>query len=197
MGASSLTAWLRQRIADADRDSADDDWALRLDSDAEAVQVLTIHRSKGLEFPIVYHPFAWQPGYIDQDEPPAYHDDQNDDLWTIDVGGKYAPDIARHRRLRDGEQRGDELRLLYVTLTRAMHQATDGWAGGWQSHNSPCGRLLCGRDDAGVVTAEGTHTPVDDEVAARFKTLAAQVPARIAVERVEAPAGARWIGEPH
>ena len=72
LGVASLTAWLRQRIADADRDSADEDRALRLDSDAEAVQVLTIHRSKGLEFPIVYHPFAWQPGYIDQDEPPAY-----------------------------------------------------------------------------------------------------------------------------
>ena len=87
LGVSSLTGWLRQRITDADRDGADEDRALRLDSDAEAVQVLTIHRSKGLEFPIVYHPFAWQPGYIDQDEPPAFHDDHNDDAWTIDVGG--------------------------------------------------------------------------------------------------------------
>ena len=90
--------------------------------------MLTIHRSKGLEFPIVYHPFAWQPGYIDQDEPPAYHDDQNDDAWTIDVGGN-GPDIARHRRLRDREQRGEDLRLLYVALTRTMHQATVWWAG--------------------------------------------------------------------
>ena len=131
LGVSSLTSWLRQRIADADRDSADEDRALRLDSDAEAVQVLTIHRSKGLEFPIVYHPFAWQPGYIDQDEPPAYHDDQNDDVWTIDVGGN-GPDIARHRRLRDREQRGEDLRLLYVALTRTMHQATVWWAGSYE-----------------------------------------------------------------
>ena len=144
LGVSSLTAWLRQRIADADRDSADEDRALRLDSDAEAVQVLTIHRSKGLEFPIVYHPFAWQPGYIDQDEPPAYHDDQNDDVWTIDVGGN-GPDIARHRRLRDREQRGEDLRLLYVALTRTMHQATVWWAGSWESRNSSLGRLLFAR----------------------------------------------------
>ena len=196
LGVSSLTAWLRQRIADADRDSADEDRALRLDSDAEAVQVLTIHRSKGLEFPIVYHPFAWQPGYIDDNDPPAYHDDQNDDVWTIDVGGKYGPDIAHHRRLRDCEQRGEDLRLLYVALTRTMHQATVWWAGAWQCHNSSLGRLLFARDADGVVAAEGTHTPDDDEVASRLETLAAHGPGRIAVERVEAPAGPRWAREP-
>src|SRR5207237_9698211 len=114
LGVSSLTSWLRQRMAHPAGDTADEDRALRLDSDAEAVQVLTIHRSKGLEFPIVYHPFPWQPGYIDKDEPPAYHDDVNDDLWTIDVGGKYAPAIARHRHLRDQEQRGRHLRLSSV-----------------------------------------------------------------------------------
>jgi exodeoxyribonuclease V beta subunit len=195
LGVSSLTSWLRQRIVDADRYSVDDDRALKLDSDAEAVQVLTIHRSKGLEFPIVYHPFAWQPGYIDNDEPPAYHDDQNDDVWTIDVGGKYAPDISRHRRLRDMEQRGEDLRLLYVALTRAMHQATVWSVGAWQSHNSPLGRLLFARDDESVIAAEGTYTPSDDEVAARFETIAARVPGRIAIERVAAPAGTRWTGE--
>jgi exodeoxyribonuclease V beta subunit len=194
LGISSLTAWLRQRIAGADRDSADEDRALRLDSDAEAVQVLTIHRSKGLEFPIVYLPFAWQPGYIDQDEPPAYHDDQNDDIWTIDVG-RNGPDIARHRLLRNHEQRGEDLRLLYVALTRTMHQATIWWAGAYQCHNSSLGRLLFARDADGVVAAEGTHTPNDDEVVTRVAALATKTPERIAVERVEASAGARWAGE--
>ena len=191
----SLTAWLRQRITDADRDGADEDRTLRLDSDAEAVQVLTIHRSKGLEFPIVYHPFAWQPGYIDQNEPPAYHDDQNDDAWTIDVGGD-GPDIARHRRLRDLEQRGEDLRLLYVALTRTMHQATVWWAGSYECRNSSLGRLLFARDADGVVAAEVTDTPDDDEVVARLAELSEAAPGRISVERVEAPAGTRWAGEP-
>jgi exodeoxyribonuclease V beta subunit len=196
LGVSSLTSWLRQRIADADRYGVDEERALRLDSDAEAVQVLTIHRSKGLEFPIVYHPFAWQPGYIDKDEPPAYHDDQNEDVWTIDVGGDGAPEVGRHRLLRTREQRGEDLRLLYVALTRAMHQATVWWAGSYESRSSPLGRLLFARDDGGVVAAEGTYTPDDDEAATRFEALASRAPGRIAVERGHAPDGARWPGEP-
>ena len=196
LGVSSLTTWLRQRIADTDRDSASEDRALRLDSDAEAVQVLTVHRSKGLEFPIVYHPFAWQAGYIADDDPPAYHDDQKDDAWTINVGGKYAPGISRHRRLHVQEQRGEDLRLLYVALTRTMHQAIVWWAGAYGSQNSPLGRLLFARDADGVVAAEGPRTPDDEEVAARLETLRAQGGDSIAVERVDVPSGSRWPGEP-
>ena len=196
LGVSSLTAWLRQRIADADRDSADEDRALRLDSDAEAVQVLTIHRSKGLEFPIVYHPFAWQPGYIDQDEPPAYHDDQNDDVWTIDVGG----DGARHRPAPPAPRPRAARRGPPPPLRRA------------HPHDAPGDRLVGGRvakattrrsaasSSRATPTASsprrGPRTPDDDEVVARLETLAAQAPGRIAVERVEAPTGARWAGEP-
>ena len=59
LGATALTAWLRRRINEAGDDGDDEDRSRRLESDAEAVQVLTIHRSKGLEFPIVFCPFLW------------------------------------------------------------------------------------------------------------------------------------------
>jgi exodeoxyribonuclease V beta subunit len=196
LGVSSLTAWLRQRIADADGEGADEDRALRLDSDAEAVQVLTIHRSKGLEFPVVYHPFLWQPAYIDEKEPPAYHDDGNDDAWTIDVGGEHSPEFDRHGGLRLGEQRGEDLRLLYVALTRTMHQATVWWAGAWESRHSALGRLLFAREVDGAVSSAGSYVPADDDVVARFEQLAAAAPGTVTVERVEAPTGARWAGEP-
>ena len=64
LGTTALVAWLRRRIAEADQDTSDEDRSRRLESDAEAVQVLTVHRSKGLEFPIVYCPYLWEPGYI-------------------------------------------------------------------------------------------------------------------------------------
>ena len=62
LGVSALAAWLSERIAQAGQDTANEDRSRRLESDAEAVQVLTIHRSKGLEFPIVYCPFLWDRG---------------------------------------------------------------------------------------------------------------------------------------
>ena len=87
MGVAALTAWLRQRIAAAARETGDEERSRRLESDAEAVQVLTIHRRKGLEFPIVYCPFLWEPGYIPRDAQPVFfHDPAQDDARTIDVG---------------------------------------------------------------------------------------------------------------
>ncbi len=58
LGVTALTGWLRNRIAEAGQDTADEERSRRLESDAEAVQVLTIHRSKGLEFPITYVPVS-------------------------------------------------------------------------------------------------------------------------------------------
>ena len=64
LGVTALRGWLAERVADADREEGEEERARRLESDAEAVQVLTIHRSKGLEFPVVYCPFLWHPTWI-------------------------------------------------------------------------------------------------------------------------------------
>ena len=173
LGPTALTAWLRTRVAEAEVDTADEERSRRLESDAEAVQVLTIHRSKGLEFPVVYLPFLWEAGYI-PDKPPRpvfFHDPEAGDDRTIDValeGG----DFARHKEQFIREQRGEDLRLAYVALTRARHQAVVWWAGSFDSRDSPLGRLLFARTDSGDVEPSGGSTPSDQAVVNRFRALA-------------------------
>ena len=58
LGPAALVEWLRHRIDEAAADVGLER-SRRLDSDAAAVQVITVHRSKGLEFPVVYVPFGW------------------------------------------------------------------------------------------------------------------------------------------
>ncbi|MBV9607510.1 MAG: UvrD-helicase domain-containing protein, partial [Solirubrobacterales bacterium] len=111
LGVTALRGWLAERIADAGREDAEDERTRRLESDAEAVQVLTIHRSKGLEFPVVYCPFLWEPSYIPREpEPVFFHDPANGFRRTVDVGLDGRAWNAHVRRHRD-EQRGEDLRL--------------------------------------------------------------------------------------
>src|SRR5204862_1926839 len=108
LGVTALTAWLRQRIAEAEEDTNSEERSRRLESDAEAVQVLTIHRSKGLEFPVVYLPYLWEPGYIPQRCAAVYHDAHNGNVRTIDVsprGDEQAP-WHDHRSAYIVERRG-------------------------------------------------------------------------------------------
>jgi exodeoxyribonuclease V beta subunit len=194
LGTTALTAWLRRRIAAAEEETGDEERSRRLESDAEAVQVLTIHRSKGLEFPIVYYPFLWEPGFIPRGAPVAYHDPDAGDRRTVDVGLE-GGGFARHARLHEVEQRGEDLRLAYVALTRAQHQAVVWWAGSMDSRHSALGRLLFARDAEGDVAPAGRSTPTDEAALARFTALASTVPGCISVEHASsAERGGRWSG---
>ena len=183
MGTTALTAWLRRRIAEAGQDTTNEERSRRLDSDAEAVQVLTIHRSKGLEFPVVYAPFLWEPGYIPEGANPVlFHDVDADDVRTIDVSLGGAAFFA-HQRQSKVEERGEDLRLMYVALTRARHQATIWWVASWASGDSPLGRLVFARDADGNIPTSGPRAPDDEHATAHFESMASMSHGCIVIER--------------
>ncbi len=191
MGATALTAWLRARVLEATTDNNDEERSRRLESDAEAVQVLTMHRSKGLEFPVVYYPDLWEPSPTPRErEPVTFHDAAG--TRTIDVGLE-GPQWKGHVAQHIDEQRGEDLRLAYVALTRAKHQAVVWWAGSFGSRDSALSRLLFARDGDGNVASSGSAVPSDDTALARFRELADA--AQVSVEPAVLGPTVSWPGD--
>jgi exodeoxyribonuclease V beta subunit len=195
LGATALTGWLRQRITAAEQETGDEERSRRLESDAEAVQVLTIHRSKGLEFPIVYFPYLWEPTWLgrEKEEPVFFHDPANGDARTIDVGLD-GSGFDRHVEQYVAEARGEDLRLAYVALTRARHQSVVWWAGAYNARDSALSRLLFARGDDGTIPPRGPATPSDLVAVTRVRELASDAPGRIAVERSTLEEPRPWAG---
>ena len=161
LGPTAMATWLGRRIHDASRDTENEERARRLESDADAVQVITIHRSKGLEFPVVFCPFMWD-GRPNPSEVPVFHDPVSGKR-TIDVGHD-GREFAIHQKMELDEARGEDLRLLYVALTRAQHQAVLWWIGVQDCQHSPLARLLFDRDPSGLVAPYGAGRHTDGEM---------------------------------
>jgi exodeoxyribonuclease V beta subunit len=120
----ALLRWLQtQRAGGAG--AGDEATQLRLESDRNLVQIVTIHKSKGLEYPVVFCPFLWIPEIGRGDDEPdcaVYHDDAGAAVidWRKRLFDKpLADDVKRRQKL---ERSAETLRLVYVALTRAVHR---------------------------------------------------------------------------
>jgi exodeoxyribonuclease V beta subunit len=199
LGAPALRAWMARRIDESDSETTDaEDRSRRLDSDADAVQVLTIHRAKGLEFPVVYCPFLWDAGPVPRiGQPVVFHDQDHGHRRTLDVGvSEPGPAYRAHLQAAHDEQRGEDLRLLYVALSRARHQAVIWWVRAYESEHSPLGRVLMFRDADGHVPSSAKYAPRDADVGRRLQQLATQLPTHISVEYCDAYTSISWVGAP-
>ncbi|WP_282276096.1 exodeoxyribonuclease V subunit beta [Stenotrophomonas sp. PS02297] len=135
IGLHGLLDWLQARIAHAD--DGDETQLLRLESDAHRVQVITLHKSKGLEYPLVYLPFVGIDGRApDTDAHRTVHDGAQRVLhWKID---KDAEDWKAVGQQAAAEDAAETARLLYVGLTRAEHAL---WIAGGALAGLPGSRL--------------------------------------------------------
>ncbi|WP_271410001.1 exodeoxyribonuclease V subunit beta [Pseudomonas sp. Q1-7] len=118
-GLEPLLAWFNaQRAAE----SHGDDALLRLESDAERVQIVTVHTSKGLEYPLVFCPYLWDGALLRRDEDITCHAEDGTPL--LDLGGDH---FDEHRAGARRERFAERLRLAYVALTRARDRLWIHW----------------------------------------------------------------------
>ncbi|MGD0276505.1 MAG: exodeoxyribonuclease V subunit beta [Syntrophales bacterium] len=116
---TGLIKWLaRQRSADIPRLEENE---IRLERDSNAVKIVTIHKSKGLEYPIVFCPFSWGNANIDR-RSVVFHEEVDERI-TWDLAG----DNPAHLMLAMKESLSENIRLLYVALTRARHRCYLVW----------------------------------------------------------------------
>jgi len=142
-GEHALIHWLADKIASTEQDSQEQQ--LRLESDKDLVQIVTIHKSKGLEYNLVFLPFICS---LRQAKQALYHQDGHTivDLSNGEEGIEFA----------DKERLAEDLRLLYVAITRAVHHCWLGMAplksgratkdNRTDLHKSAIGYLLLGKD---------------------------------------------------
>ena len=94
---------------------AGEEQILRLESDEQLVKVVTIHKSKGLEYPLVFLPFICSTKPVDGSRLPLHF---HDAAGNAQVSLKPTPELIAQA---DDERLAEDLRLLYVALTRARH----------------------------------------------------------------------------
>ncbi len=108
-----LLRWLSQSISDAENGlGGSDDQIQRLESERNLVQIVTIHKSKGLEYDLVFLPFVFS--YREASEAKYY--DAVNDRTVLDITSNDAS-----MQQADKERLAEDLRLIYVALTRAVY----------------------------------------------------------------------------
>ncbi|MDI6629089.1 MAG: UvrD-helicase domain-containing protein [Rhodococcus sp. (in: high G+C Gram-positive bacteria)] len=196
-GITALTRWLTDRIKEPAAGGSTDR-SRRLDSDSAAVQIMTTHGSKGLEFPVVYLPYAWDTLYFSKPSTLLLHENGTR---IRDVGGPSGTGYAARKILNDQEEAGEELRLLYVGLTRAESRIVLWWAPGRNTATSSLHRMLFGRIP-GIALPEPSYKVLDDATTAnRLQSWVGSAADLISVEPVGPgePSTAHWIRpeQPH
>lgn len=157
-GEQSLIRWLITEMGEGS--AGGDEQVVRLESDADLVKVITIHKSKGLEYPVVCLPFA--SGFREKDSK------------TTSFINLADPDGQRELRLQfskaelalaDRDRLREDLRLVYVALTRARHALWVGFSAlksgqskDCVSHKSGAGYLIGGTEP---LTPEGWLTSLE------------------------------------
>jgi len=117
LGINGLIKWLARQISLGAE--LKDEHELRLESDEDAIRIVTIHKSKGLEYDITFSPFVRKEPWSAAKEFLKFHED---DKLVLDL-----EELPAHKQIRSREELAEMVRQLYVGLTRAKHRSYLIW----------------------------------------------------------------------
>ncbi|MCX5854785.1 MAG: UvrD-helicase domain-containing protein, partial [Deltaproteobacteria bacterium] len=178
LGMTGLIKWLaRQRNENTLRL---EEHELRLESDARAVKIVTIHKSKGLEYPVVFCPFNW--GHSkDKTKEFTFHDPE--DNWRLNL--VLDPAAGYDKSLAEKESLAENIRLLYVSLTRAKNRCYLAWGPFKDAGTSSLAYVLHPPDDGATNIVEATETKFknlsDTDMRLDLESIAARADGAISV----------------
>jgi exodeoxyribonuclease V beta subunit len=129
---TGILKWLAQEMQ-AGNMAPREECELRLESDEEAVRIITVHKSKGLEFDVVFCPYVGSNAITR----PTFHDPEENYRLTLDLAGS-----EEYKPIREKEALAEALRLFYVAVTRARHRCTMVWSAKAKREKSASAFLL-------------------------------------------------------
>jgi exodeoxyribonuclease V beta subunit len=167
---TGLIGFLHERLASHQGQNIEHQ--LRLESDEDRVRIVTIHKAKGLEFPVVFCPFTWEGLRSETKRGCLFHlqDAGEKTALVFDAG---SPELEKHLQRARQEEMAENLRLLYVALTRAVHRCYLFWgpfngaetsAPAYLLHQGPV-------ENTASAPAVETENTLMQKVAARFLEL--------------------------
>ncbi len=193
VGLRGLVDWLAARIAHADHENEDEQ--LRLESDAGRVKIYTLHKSKGLQFPVVFLPFTGlRRGASNQYPRECRYRDDNGQATTwiaVDKEAAESPPAIAAKQAAARDDLAERLRILYVALTRACG-ATFVAADPIGSGECPALLHLLGVEDGGGARkSKDALGGIDAQLAQRLSAVCAASADTIAVAPLPAAATTR------
>ncbi|MEM7434271.1 MAG: UvrD-helicase domain-containing protein [Myxococcota bacterium] len=175
----ALVLWFRRlrQGSPEDKSVAYEDLQQRPDADGNTIRVTTVHKSKGLEYGVVYCPFLWRDAMLfDFDRRVVkFHDPEDGHRAKCDLGSER---LNQHLELRRDEALSEALRLLYVGVTRAKHRCTLFWGLAREWRKSSFAYLLHGATLPKTITDEEVHASLEALAASSQGTLGWTKPAR-------------------
>ncbi len=175
-GPRALADWLRNQVAEPD--DRNDDQTQRLESDAAAVQLVTWHSSKGLEYPIVLLPFSWEgSGVSDDNQGIVLRDPPGSERMVLDLSPKDTAARDQALAAERAAQHAEHFRTLYVAMTRARHHLVVWFGCPDGNAQSALATLLLGHADAATCASYGVGPLAKKTtIAGRLKALADHTP---------------------